>query len=74
MVLLVNAHPNAIFLALIFLSFFHCIIRTTQGFLLDHMSAIANQNLTSCTSRDINLTKTAQKTTVKAPSRTKQEP
>jgi hypothetical protein len=32
-----------VFLALIFLSFFPCIIRTIQGFLLDRMSAIANQ-------------------------------
>jgi hypothetical protein len=32
------------------------------------------KNLTSCTSRDINLSKTALKTTVKAPSRTPQEP
>jgi hypothetical protein len=38
------------------------------------MSAIANQNLTSCTARDINLSKTAWKTTVKVPSRTAQEP
>jgi hypothetical protein len=32
-----------VFLALIFLSFLPCIIRTIQGFLLDRMSAIANQ-------------------------------
>jgi hypothetical protein len=32
-----------VFLALLFLSFLSCIIRTIQGFLLDHMSAIANQ-------------------------------
>jgi tyrosine-protein phosphatase YwqE len=32
-----------IFLALIFLSFLPCIIRMVQRFLLDHMSAIANQ-------------------------------
>jgi hypothetical protein len=32
-----------IFLALIFLSFLPCIIKTVQRFLLDHMSAIANQ-------------------------------
>jgi hypothetical protein len=38
------------------------------------MSAIATKNLTSCTSRDINLSKTSWKTTVKAPSRTPQEP
>jgi hypothetical protein len=31
------------FLALIFLSFLPCIIRMAQRFLLDHMSAIANQ-------------------------------
>jgi hypothetical protein len=32
-----------IFLALIFLSFLPCIIKTVQRFLLDRMSAIANQ-------------------------------
>jgi hypothetical protein len=32
------------------------------------------KNLTSCTSRDTNLSKTTQKTTVKAPSKTPQEP
>jgi hypothetical protein len=32
------------------------------------------KNLTAYTSRDTNLSKTAQKTTVKAPSRTPQEP
>jgi hypothetical protein len=32
-----------IFLALIFLNFLPCIIKTVQRFLLDHMSAIANQ-------------------------------
>jgi hypothetical protein len=32
-----------VFLALLFLSFLPCIIRTIQGFLLDHMSAIVNQ-------------------------------
>jgi hypothetical protein len=42
-VLLANAHPNAYVLALLFLSFLPCIIRTIKGFLLDHMSAIANQ-------------------------------
>jgi hypothetical protein len=31
------------FLALLFLSFLPCIIKTVQRFLLDHMSAIANQ-------------------------------
>jgi hypothetical protein len=42
-VLLANAHPNAIFLALIFLSFLPFIIKTIQRFLLNHVSAIANQ-------------------------------
>jgi hypothetical protein len=32
-----------IFLALIFLSFLPCIMKTVQRFILDHMSAIANQ-------------------------------
>jgi hypothetical protein len=32
-----------VFLALLFLSFLPCIIKTVQTFLLDHMSAIANQ-------------------------------
>jgi hypothetical protein len=32
------------------------------------------KNLTTCTSRDTNLSKTALKTTVRAPSRTPQEP
>jgi hypothetical protein len=32
------------------------------------------KNVTSCTSRETNLSKTALKTTVKAPSRTPQEP
>jgi hypothetical protein len=31
------------FLALLFLSFLPCIIKTVQRFLLDHMSVIANQ-------------------------------
>jgi hypothetical protein len=42
-VLLANAHPNAYVLALLFLSFLSCIIKTVQRFLLDRMSAIANQ-------------------------------
>jgi hypothetical protein len=42
-VLLANAHPNAYVLALLFLSFLPCIIKTVQRFLLDFMSAIANQ-------------------------------
>jgi hypothetical protein len=56
-----------VFLALLFLSFLPCIIRTIQGFLLDHMSALANQNLTSCTSRDINFSKTAWKNCCEGP-------
>jgi hypothetical protein len=63
-----------IFLALIFLSFLPCIIRIIQGFLLDHMSAIANQKFNQCTSTDINLSKTVWKTAMKAPFRTPQEP
>jgi hypothetical protein len=35
---------------------------------------LLTKNLTSCTSRDTNLSKTTWKTTVKAPSRTPQEP
>jgi hypothetical protein len=42
-VLLADAHLMPVFLALLFLSFLPCIIRTMQGFLLDRMSAIANQ-------------------------------
>jgi hypothetical protein len=41
-VLLANAHPNAYVLALLFLSFLPCIIKTVQRFLLDRISAIAN--------------------------------
>jgi hypothetical protein len=37
------------------------------------MSAIANQSLTSCTSRDINLYKTIQRTALRVPTRTPQE-
>jgi hypothetical protein len=55
------------FVALIFLSFLPCIIRMIQRFLLDHMSAIANKILTSCTSRDINLSKTARKNYCEVP-------
>jgi hypothetical protein len=37
------------------------------------MSAIANQSLSSCTSRDINLSKTIQRTAMRVPTRM-QEP
>jgi hypothetical protein len=48
-VLLANAHPDAYVLALLFLSFLPCIT---------HMSLLLIKNLTSCTFRDTNLSKT----------------
>jgi hypothetical protein len=42
-VLLVNAHPNAYISCSHILKLPLLYIRTIQGFLLDHMSAIANQ-------------------------------
>jgi hypothetical protein len=61
------------FLPLLFLSFLPCNVKTIQRFLLDCMSAIANQKFNQCTSREINLSKTVQRTAVRAPTRT-QEP
>jgi hypothetical protein len=62
-------------LALIFLSFFPCIIRTVQRFLLDHMSAIANQMFNPSVPPGISTSpKPPGKTTVKAPTRMPQEP
>jgi hypothetical protein len=42
-VLLANAHPNAYISCFYIFSFFPCIIKTVQRFLLDHVSAIASQ-------------------------------
>jgi hypothetical protein len=60
-VLLANAHPDAFVLALLFLSFLPCV-----PFLL----RLLIKSLTSCTSRDINLSKTVQRTAMRAPTRT----
>jgi hypothetical protein len=61
-----------IFLAFIFLSLLPCIIKTVQRFLSACLLLLI-KDLTSCTSRDINLSKTAQRTTVRAPTRMPQE-
>jgi hypothetical protein len=65
-VLLANAHPNA---------YISC-SPILKLLLLYHTTCLLLliKNLTSCTSRDINLSKTPGKTTVKAPSRMPQEP
>jgi hypothetical protein len=65
-VLLANAHPNAYVSCSPILKL-PPLYHTTCLLLLI-------KTLTICTSRDSNLSKTAQKTTVKAPSRTPQEP
>jgi hypothetical protein len=65
-VLLANAHPNAYASCSPILKL-PPLYHTTCLLLLI-------KNLTSCTSRDTNLSKNSLKTTVKAPSRTPQEP
>jgi hypothetical protein len=62
-----------IFLALIFLSFLPCIIKTVQRFILDHMSAIANQKFIQLYLQGYQPLQNRPESTVRAPTRTPKE-
>jgi hypothetical protein len=63
-----------VFLALLFLSFLPCIIRTIQGFLLDHMSAIVNQKFNELYLQGYQPLQNCPENYFEGPSRMPQEP